>query len=54
MREAIRLGDRVILMGSLPGRIVNVFYRALASLTVVPNIEGDKRGFAKVGASAAT
>jgi beta-hydroxylase len=31
---------------SLPGRIVNVFYRAIASLTVVPNIEGDKRGFA--------
>lgn len=31
---------------SLPGRIVNVFYRALASLTVVPNLEGDKRGLA--------
>jgi beta-hydroxylase len=31
---------------SQPGRIVNVFYRALASLTVVPNLEGDKRGLA--------
>jgi beta-hydroxylase len=31
---------------SLPGRIVNFFYRGLASLTVVPNLEGDKRGAA--------
>lgn len=31
---------------SLPGRLVNVLYRGLASLTVVPNLEGDKRGLA--------
>ncbi len=31
---------------SLPGRIVNVLYRGLASLTVVPNLEGDRRGLA--------
>jgi len=28
------------------GRIINFFYKGLARLTVVPNIEGDKQGFA--------
>ncbi len=28
------------------GSVVNFFYRGLASLTVVPNLEGDHRGFA--------
>ncbi len=31
---------------SIFGSIVNFFYRGLAGLTVVPNLEGDKRGFA--------
>jgi beta-hydroxylase len=31
---------------SLPGQLVNFVYKGLARLTVVPNIEGDYRGFA--------
>jgi beta-hydroxylase len=31
---------------NLVGSLVNFFYRGLASLTVVPNLEGDHRGFA--------
>jgi beta-hydroxylase len=31
---------------NLVGSVVNFFYRGLARLTVVPNLEGDKRGFA--------
>lgn len=29
---------------SFPGRVVNFFYKMIASLTVVPNLEGDKKG----------
>jgi beta-hydroxylase len=31
---------------NIVGSVVNFFYRGLARLTVVPNLEGDKRGFA--------
>lgn len=30
------------------GRFINFFYKGLMRLTVVPNIEGDKRGFANI------
>ena len=33
---------------SFIGRCVNFFYKSLAKLTVVPNMEGDKRGFANI------
>jgi beta-hydroxylase len=31
---------------NIVGSVVNFFYRGLARLTVVPNLEGDKRGLA--------
>jgi beta-hydroxylase len=30
------------------GRFINFFYKSLMRMTVVPNIEGDKRGFANI------
>ena len=30
------------------GRFINFFYKGLMRMTVVPNTEGDKRGFANV------
>ena len=30
------------------GRFINFFFKGLMRLTVVPNIEGDKRGFANI------
>jgi beta-hydroxylase len=30
------------------GRFINFFFKGLMRMTVVPNIEGDKRGFANV------
>jgi beta-hydroxylase len=46
--------DRLILMCDIDrpmnffGRFINFIYKGLARLTVVPNLEGDKRGFANL------
>ena len=46
--------DRLILMCDIDrpmnlfGRFINLLYKGLARLTVVPNLEGDKRGFANL------